>query len=202
MLNCSGKSLVPINIVAFQQFLNSVIPPGKLESFEIKLDGRAKVKSVFAKLEENVLTIYTGALVGVGLQKFPEVTEPVSLLMLFALYGIKKAGLNEDFEVKSTDQGIAEVKTDANFQMLAGNLHLFMQRFLVINDQAIAAPEPAPTVQEPVNSTETVVSEQAVEAPVKEKKSKASAQDSPYKGIPLENTPKIEVPADLDLRMV
>jgi len=201
MLTCTGKSLVPINIFALQQFLGSVIPKGKLEDFEIHLDARGRVKSVFAKLEGNCLTIYTGAIVGLGSQKFSEISDSVSLLMLFAIYGIKKAGLAEDFEIKSTDQGIAEIKTDANFQMLSGNLNLFMDRFSVINAQAIqtqvesvpaAVPEPS---DKPSVTSEPVVTE----AP---KKTTRSSSESPYKGVPLENTPKIDVPDGLDLRAV
>ena len=208
MLSCSGKSLVAINIAALQQFLNSVVPQGKLEGFEIKLDARAKVKSVFAKLENNCLTIYTGAIVSLGADKFPEVADVSSLLMLFAIYGIKKAGMNEDFEVKSTDQGIAEIKSDANFQMLTGNLKLFMDRFETINQQAISQVPPVQetpkqeVVQESVEQAPTTnVQVQPVEEAAPKKTSKA-ANESPFKGVPLVNTPKIEVPADLDLRNV
>lgn len=198
----TGKSLVPVSIQAFGSFISSVIPAGKLEDFEIKLDGRAKVKSVFAKLENNVLTIYTGAIVSIGSVKFPEVPDASSLLMLFTIYGIKKAGLGEDFEVKSTDQGISEIKVDSNFQMLTGNLHLFMDKFNAFSKSFVPVEPVAPVQEVKEQKQEMAVTEVTTFEPEPEKKVKRSSNDSPYKGVPLENTPKIEVPADLDLKAV
>jgi hypothetical protein len=91
--------------------------------------------------------------------------------------------------------------------MLSGNLNLFMDRFSVINAQAIQTPVeavpaavPEPSDKPSYSPEPSVTSEPVVtEAP---KKTTRSSSESPYKGVPLENTPKIDVPDGLDLRAV
>ena len=195
MLTLTGKSLVPVNLQQLQSFLNSLVPADKLPEFVIKLDGREKVKSVFAKLAGSELTVYTGAIVNLGSQKFSEVPDIVSQLMLFCLYGIKKAGDHIDFEIKSTDVGVDEVKQDAAFQMLSGKINLFVDRF-----NAMPVPE-----QPVVQVTQVAVEpKQAMIKPVKESKPKTvgGVPESPYKDVPLGEVPLVEIPADLDLRTV
>jgi len=190
MVTVTGKCLVPVNLTQLQVFLDSLVPKDKLQEFTVKLDGREKVKSVFAKLVGAELTVYTGAIVNLGLQKFPEVPDIVSQLMLFCLFGIKKAGDNVDFEIKSTDAGVDECKSDPAFQMLSGKINLFVARF-----SQTSVPEPVVQVTEVVAPNVTTTQE-----PVKEEKAKkTSVKDSPYKGVPLTDVPQIEVPANLNL---
>lgn len=194
MLTVGGRSLVPVNLPQLQAFLNSVVPAEKLPEFTIKVDGREKVKSVFAKLVGTELTIYTGAIVNLGLQKFSEVPDITSQLMLFCLYGIKKAGDHVEFEIKSTDAGVNDVKSDPAFQMLSGKIGLFMDRFGQTN-----VPEPV------VEVTHVAVEPKPADPkPIKESKPKSvgGVPVSPYKDVPLGEVPQVELPAGLDLRMV
>lgn len=210
MVTCTGKSLIPISIEAFQSFMNSVVPQAKLPEFTIKLDARPRVKSVFAKLEGTELTLYTGPIVNQGAQKFSEISDAFSLLMLFTIYGVKKAGAGEDFEVKTNDQGVSNTKCDTVFQELSGKVHFFVEKFVPINQQAIMAsvePVLAPDATPSISTTpgqpvgQYIPDSQPVQDTV-EKPKKASSKVSPFKDVPLENTPKIDVPDDLDLRQV
>jgi hypothetical protein len=69
-----------------------------------------------------------------------------------------------------------------------------MERFIPLTAQAISATATTTTSQ-----TETVT-ESAPKPVTEPKPTKTPA--SPYKGQPLGETPKIQVPADLDLRAV
>ena len=191
MVNCTGKSLIPISFEVYQKFMNSVVPADKLPEFNIKLDARSNAKSTFAKLKGTELTIYTGCIINLGSQKLPNIPDPMSLLMLFTIYGVKKAGIGGEFEIKTNDTGVAELKCDTDFRALSGQLHFFMEKFIPLTTQAISAPATA-TVSSTVSEAPKPVTEQ--------KSTKTPA--SPYKGQPLGETPKIQVPADLDLRTV
>ena len=195
MVNCTGKSLIPISFEVYQKFMNSVVPPNKLPEFTIKLDARSNAKASFAKLKGTELTIYTGTIINLGSQKLPNIPDPMSFIMLFTIYGIKKAGIGGEFDLKTTDAGLAELKCDTDFQALSGQLHFFMEKFIPLNSQAISTPSMFDTA--PVVST--VENAGSVNTP-KEKKTKVD--ESPYKGQPLGETPKIQVPVDLDLRTV
>ena len=184
MVTCTGKSLIPINFDVFQTFMNSVVPSTKLPEFNIKLDGRANSKATFAKLSGIDLTIYTGTIVNLGAQKFSDVEDAESLVMLFTIYGVKKAGQGGSFEIKSTDAGIAELKSDPDYRALLGSLNAFMSKFRPLNAHAI--------------SMGSVIGD----ATEKASKAKSGVPVSPYKDIPLTDVPQIEVPADLDLRYV
>ena len=206
MITCTGKSLIPISFDAYQKFMSSVIPPQKLPDFNIKLDARSNVKSTFAKLKGIDLTLYTGAMINYGLSKFPNILDVESLLMLFTLYGVKKAGMGVDFEAKTTDAGIAELKCDTDFQFLLEKLPLFMAKFIPLNKQALASVSfSVNVVQEASVDSSSVGSPLSESALVETEKSapKTRATNvSPYKNVPLSDTPKISVPADLDLRTV
>ena len=193
MVNCTGKSLIPISFEVYQKFMNSVVPSAKLPEFNIKLDARSNAKASFAKLKGIDLTIYTGTIVNLGSQKLPDIPDPLSFVILFTIYGVKKAGTGGEFDIKTTDAGIAELKCDPDFQVLSSQLHFFMEKFVPLNTQAISAP-----VMSMESSGETVVTESK---PVTEQKV-SKILESPYKGVPLGDTPKIVVPADLDLRTV
>ena len=193
MVSCTGKSLIPISFEVYQKFMNSVVPSAKLPEFNIKLDARSNAKASFAKLKGIDLTIYTGTIINLGPQKLPDIPDPLSFVILFTIYGVKKAGTGGEFDIKTTDAGIAELKCDPDFQVLSSQLHFFMEKFVPLNTQAISAP-----VMSMESSGETVVTESK---PVTEQKA-SKILESPYKGVPLGDTPKIVVPADLDLRTV
>lgn len=199
MVKVTGKSLIPVRFDALEQFLNSVVPQDKLPEFNIKLDARSNAKSTFAKLAGKDLTIYTGTIVNAGSVRFPEITDVESLLMLFTIYGIKNAGAGIDFEIKNTDAGISGLRIDVTFQMLSEKLHFFMDRFRPMNAVPVqqnmfdSAVMPAP--ETPKNAV-------AEQASVKEQKKDAKVGVSPFKDVPLGDTPKIQVPEGLDLRMV
>lgn len=194
MVNCTGKSLIPISFDVYQKFMNSVVPPNKLPEFNIKLDARSNAKASFAKLKGVDLTIYTGTIINLGAQKLPNISDALSLVILFTIYGVKKAGTGGEFELKTNDAGVAELKCDPDFQALSGQLHFFMEKFAPLNTQAISA-----SVMSSVSSDgKTVVAESKSATEPKPAKTPAS----PYKGQPLGETPKIQVPADLDLRTV
>ena len=200
MVTFTGRSIVPINFDSFQKFINSLVPSDRVESVEIKLDGREKVKSVFAKLEGTTLTIYTGAIVNCSNGKFPECQRLQSLILLFILYGIKKLNRGDSFEIKTTDASISNIKAETDFATMTKQLPLFENKLLELHPNAYDAvvhETPAPS---PMVITETASAE-PVQPVVKANKShKKGASNAVF--LPLENTPKIECPADLDLTQV
>ena len=198
MVTISGKSLVPVNFEALGKFFNVLVPPEKLASFNVKLDGREKVKSVFAKLDEKELTVYTGGIVNCMGDKFPECTSFQSLILLFILYGIKQASMGQVFEVKTTDSSISAIRADEQFSQTMTQLPLFERKLMQLYPDAFTASvedvKAAPIVS---GSIKPVAGEK--EKPKKAAKKKVTEG---IKTAPLDNTPKIEVPADLNLMEV
>ena len=204
MVKCTGKTCIPISLDAVSKFFNRIVPEDKLSEFNIKLDGRANVKSVYAKLEGTTLTIYTGGVLNSGSVHFPNLSSQ-ALLILLIIFGIKKAGMGQSFEIKAADQSVAECLADQDFVHLQGQLQNFCEKFVQLYPNAFVE-----DVQ-PVNE-KTVVQSQPLENQSNEKfaESKPKAKKTSSKKnavdesvfIPLENTPKIECPADLDLTQV
>ena len=182
MVKCTGRSLIPISFDVFEKFMNSVVPSAKLPEFNVILDDRAKIKATFAQLEGVTLTIFTGPIISMGQTKLTDVSDVLTMLMLFTLYGVKKAGQGQNFILKTKDDAVAGLYADNDFQELKSKVHFFMEKFKPLNDQALAS---MPVVQQD-----------------QQEKTTKKAGVSPYKDIPLGDTPKIEVPENLDLRMV
>ena len=196
MVICTGKSCIPVNFQTFEQFFNKLVPEDKLATLDIKFDGRENVKSVFAKLTDTTLTLYTGSIKNFGDQHFQK--SPEDLLILFTIYGVKCAGVSESFECKVNDQSIAKIKADDKFIQLVDKVGQFKAKYLQLYPEGFTPSVPAES--KPV--TESVaVSVGAPKKAVKASKSKSKTVDKSM-FIPLENTPKIDCPPDLDLTQV
>jgi len=187
MITVGGKSCIPIGVDNLRRFLEMLVPADKLPDFVVKLDGREKVKSVFAKLDGSVLTVYTGAVACCGAECFPEVKDARSLLFLFIFYGVKKAGVKQGFEIKSNAQGVSALKSDSDFQVLTNQISLFMDKF----DSMF---KDVPVVSVDVG--------QVIKESVPKKQSEKEPKDPGSVFVPLGETPKIEVPEGLDLTAV
>ena len=182
MITVSGKSLVNINTNSLQNFLNSFVTPEQIDNFSLKFDARPNVKSTFLKMDETAATIYTGAVSSEWMNKFGSedgVSSDFDALMFLILFALKKRIRKESFDMKLSDSCMSYARMDEDFTKTGETIKILVKKFL-----------------------ETYPDAQQVVETVSSTSSKSKKESNPNKYVPLVDTPKIEVPDDLDLMTV
>lgn len=185
MIKVVGTSKVDVNMLALEQLLNNILPDGFTDEMEIKMDARGNVKSTFMKIDPGTVakcSIYTGAIETEWDAQFAStdnVKTQQEALIFISAFAVKKFLSKSKYDMKLAN--MPNIRVEDDFNEIKTLIAALVEKYNEI----------APTVQGSVPSTSSVPSAKPA--------TRAKAPINPNAGVPLEGTPHVDIPEDLDL---